>query len=402
MPWKETCAMDQKMKMIGNYLSREYNVTQLSELYEVSRNTIYKWVERYQKDGARGLLDKARAPLNHPNATSLAVARDIVAFKLKHRSWGPRKVVAWLEEHYPDKAWPAVSTAGNILKREGMVKHRRKKHHTPPYTEPFQECQRPNAVWSADYKGQFKTGDGKLCYPLTISDNYSRFLLCCRGLYHPNYEETRTYFEAIFQKYGLPEAVRTDNGAPFASVGLGGLSKLSVWLIKLGIKPERIEPGHPEENGRHERMHRSLKEATAMPPEANLARQQRAFGKFMPEYNNERPHEALEMKTPASCYRPSLRRYPARIPEVQYHGDVIVRQVRHNGEIKWRGDRYYVSQALAGEPVALKHIEAFRWEVRFSCYPLGILDEETGEITPMPPTPPHIDKGGKVLTMCPV
>ncbi len=389
--------MDQKIQMIGDYLSKEYTITQLSEMYEVSRKAIYKWLGRYQVEGTSGLLEQSRAPLSHPNATPLAVAREIVAAKLRHRGWGPKKVVAWLEGHHPEKEWPAISTAGDILRREGLVKSRRKKRRTPPYTEPFNECNRPNAVWSADFKGQFRTGDGKLCYPLTISDNYSRYLLSCRGLNRPTLEETKPWLEKVFQEYGLPEAIRTDNGAPFASVGLGGLSQLSVWFIKLGIKPERIELGHPEQNGRHERMHRSLKEATANPPKGDFEEQQKAFGEFAPEYNGERPHEALGMKTPASLYQPSLRPYPVKIPEIAYHGDFIVRHVRHNGEIRWNGEFIYVSEALAGEPVALKQKDEHLWEIRFSSYPLGVLNELTMKITPI-----LSKEGREVLPMCPV
>ena len=317
--------------MSGDYLRKEYTITQLSEMYEASRKTIYKWLERYQVEGSSGLSERSKAPKSHPNATPLDVAMEIVAAKLRYQRWGPKKVVAWLEGHHPGKRWPAVSTAGGILKREGLVKPRRKKRKTPHYTEPFNECNRSNAVWSADFKGQFRTGDGSLCYPLTISDNYSRYLLLCRGLSHPTYEEAKPWFEKVFKEYGLPEAIRTDNGAPFASVGVGGLSKLSVWFIKLGIKPERIEPGHPEQNGRHERMHRSLKEATAKPPKREIKQQQQALDECVLEYNDERPHEAVDMKPPASRYRRSLRRYPASLPESEYQGDFVVRRVRHNG-----------------------------------------------------------------------
>ena len=397
MPWKETCAMDQKMKMVGDWLSEEYAITQLSELYEVSRKTIYKWIGRYQTEGATGLEERSRAPRGHPNATPLEVAREIVATKLRHDKWGPKKLVAWLERHRPEETWPAASTAGEILKREGLVKPRRRKRRMPPYLEPFNDGQRPNAVWSADFKGQFRTENGRLCYPLTIADNFSRYLLCCRGLSRPTFEETRSWFEEVFKQYGLPEAIRTDNGAPFASLGPGGLSKLSVWFIKLGIRPERIEPGHPEQNGRHERMHRSLKEATAKPPRSDIEEQQKAFDEFALEYNLERPHEALGQKTPASFYRPSLRPYPVKVPKVEYHGDVIVRQVRHNGEIRWKGEMVYLSQALAGELVALKQKGEHLWEIRFSFHPLGVLNELTGKVMPL-----LSKQRREVLPMCPV
>lgn len=389
--------MTQKVKMIGDYLSKDYTITQLSEMYEVSRKTIYKWTGRYREEGPVGLEEKSRAPMNHPNATPLRVAREIVAAKLSHERWGPKKVLAWLDAHQHGERWPAPSTIGEILKREGLVRPRRAKRRTPPYNQPFHEVTRPNAVWSTDFKGQFRTGDGKPCYPLTISDNYGRYLLLCTGLTHPTHEEAKPCFEEAFERYGLPEAIRMDNGAPFASVGLGGLTELSVWFIKLGIRPERIEPGHPEQNGRHERMHRSLKEATADPPKRDIKEQQKAFDEFAQEYNNERPHEALGQKTPASCYRPSLRPYPVKVPKIEYHGDVIMRQVRHNGQIKWWGELIYVSKALAGEPVALKQEGEHLWEVRFSSYPIGILNELTRKITPM-----LKKEGRELLPMCPV
>jgi len=356
---------------------------------------VYKWIGRYHREGPPGLEERTKAPRRHPNATPPEVAREIVAVKLRHERWGPKKILAWLEAHCPGKLWPAASTAGEILNREGLVKPRRKKRRTPPYPEPFSECHRPNAVWSADFKGQFRTEDGRLCYPLTIYDNYSRYILCCRGLSHPTLEETKPWFERVFKEYGLPQTIRTDNGAPFASVGLGGLSRLAVWFIKLGIKPERIEPGHPEKNGRHERMHRSLKEATARPPKGHSKEQQKAFDEFVQEHNSERPHEALGQKTPASFYRPSMRLYPTKVPKVEYHGAVIVRQVRHNGEIRWNGELVYLSEALAGEPVALKQKEEHLWEIRFSSYPLGVLNQLTGRITLLP-----TKQRREVLPMC--
>jgi len=335
----------------------------LSEMYEVSRKTIYKWVRRYESEGPLGLEERSAAPRSHPNATPPGTAREIVATRLRHRKWGPKKVIAWLEEHRPGERWPAVSTAGEILKREGLVLPRRKRRRTPPYTEPFIECNRPDAVWSADFKGQFKTGDGKPCYPLTMTDNKSRYLLCCRGLNRPTFEQTKPWFEWAFKEYGLPEAIRTDNGAPFASVGSGGLTRLSVWFIKLGIRPERIELGHPEQNGRHERMHRSLKESTANPPRGDIKLQQVA----------------------------------AEIPKIEYGHDVIVRKVRHNGEIKWKGKLIYVSEALAGEPIALKRKDEHHWEINFGFYPLGVLNELVGRIIPLPGK-----QRRELLPMCPV
>jgi hypothetical protein len=239
-------------------------------------------------------------------------------------------------------------------------------------------------------------GDGRLCYPLTITDNYSRYLLGCRGLYHPTYENTRPYLERAFREYGLPLAIRSDNGAPFASTGLGGISTLSAWLIKLWVRPERIVSGHPEQNGRHERMHRTLKAETAKPPRANLKDQQRAFDGFRKEYNLERPHEALGQQTPATFYQPSCRIMPDKLAEIEYPSYFTVRQVRHNGEIKWKGEFVYISQALAGEPIGLKQISEREWEVRFSFHLLGILDEQIVKVLPI------ANQFKKVSTMCPV
>jgi putative transposase len=380
MPWKETCAMDQKVQLIGDWLSEEYSVTELSQMYSVSRNTVYKWIGRYASEGVESMEERPRAPRNHPNATPGDIVDRIIKAKLEHQRWGPRKVLAWLEGQQPDKRWPAASTAGEILRKVGLVRARRRKRRTPPYSEPFQSCERPNQVWSADFKGQFRTRDGKQCYPLTVTDNSSRYLLACRGLERPTYKETRPWFEWVFREHGLPEAIRTDNGSPFASVGAGGLSRLSVWFIKLGIKPERIQTGHPEQNGRHEGMHRTMKEETASPPSEDLMEQQRSFDRFKQEYNLHRPHEALGQKPPATVYETSAREYPARVPKVEYDLEMEVRHVRPNGGIKWRGKEVYVSEALVGEPVGLRQQDEHLWEVRFRTHPLGILNELIGKI----------------------
>lgn len=393
MPWKETCPMDQKVQMIGDWLSGEHSIAELGELYRVSRKTVYKWVERYEAMGLPGVEELSRAPISHSNALSEEIVEMIVGAKLAHLKWGPKKVLAWLKARGATELgqvvqrWPVVSTVGDVLKREGLVKTRRRKHSVPAYPGPLAGCKRPNAVWSADFKGQFRTGDGKLCYPLTITDNCSRYLLVCRGLSHPSLEEAKPWFEWAFRKYGLPDAIRTDNGAPFASVGFGALSRLSIWFIKLGIRPERIKPGHPQENGRHERMHETLKGETAKPAQGNMKLQQRAFDKFVGEYNMERPHEALGFQTPGSVYEPSARRYPLRIPRVEYDALDAVRSVRHNGEIKWQGKLVYLSEALAGEQVALRPTDepAPRgWKVLFSFQVLGTLDEATHTVVSLP------------------
>lgn len=380
MPWEQTSAMDQRVKFIADWLTQNCMKTELCRAYGISRPTADKWIKRYQQEGAKALEERQRAPKSHPNQTPEAIREMLIQTKLSHQSWGPKKIVDYWRHREPKRHWPADSTAGEILKRAGLVKRRVLRRRVAPYSEPFKECQAPNQIWSADFKGDFLMGNARRCYPLTISDNFSRYLLVCRALEHPTYEAVRPWFERAFSQYGLPYCIRTDNGAPFASLALGGISELSKWWIQLGIRPERIKPGKPSQNGRHERMHRTLKQDA--PPQPNLPLQQRCFDRFLKQYNKLRSHEALARKTPASVYHASPRRYGSKVPSVRYPSGVVVRQVRHNGEIKWHGHLIYVSQVLAQQPVGLKRIEPNRWEVRFSFHPLGILDERTHKIVP--------------------
>lgn len=382
MPWKETSAVEQRMELVTEWRKKEYTIVELSQIHGVSRKTVYKWLNRYEAAGPDGLKEQSCAPRHHQNATPADIVDMIVKAKLTNQRWGPKKVLARLEREHPDSPWPALSTTSEILRRHGLVRHRHQHHHTPPYTEPFRGCNGPNAVWSADYKGQFRLGNGRLCYPLTISDNYSRFLFGCWALEHPSYQETQPWFEWTFREYGLPYAVRTDNGSPFAAVAVGGLSRLSVWFIKLGIIPERIDVGQPQQNGRHERMHRTLKEATVAPPRDNPAQQQRVFDRFLNEYNNERPHEALGQTTPASVYERSPRNYPTRLPRIEYDAATLVRHIHTNGCMKWKGEHIYVSENLAGEDIGLRRISEHEWDIRFSFHHLGTFDELSGKIKP--------------------
>lgn len=381
MPWKELCAVDQRIELVNDWLKRDYSIIELSKIYGVSRKTIYKWLERFTLKGISGLEEYSRAPLSHPNETPIEIVDMIVKAKLMKQKWGPKKIVARLEYEHPDISWPAISTASEILRRNGLVKHRKKRHHTPPYSEPFKGSKHPNAVWSADYKGQFRLGNGKLCYPLTITDNYSRYLLGCWALARPSYEHTKPWFEWVFREYGLPYAIRTDNGTPFASIALGGLSRLSVWLIKLGIIPERIELGQPQQNGRHERMHRTLKEVAIAPPRYDARQQQRVFDRFVSEYNNERPHEALGQRTPASIYQHSLREYPTKMKPVEYDSSILVRHIHTNGCMKWKGELVYVSENLERELIGLRQVSDTHWEMRFSFHHIGVFDEQKRIIT---------------------
>lgn len=381
MPWKETCAMDEREAFVDAWQDGEFAMTQLCERFGISRPTGYKWVERARAEGRGGLQDRDRAPHSHPNATPPAQVATILALKRRHLHWGPWTLRQWLCRHDAAQTWPAASTIGELLKRYGLVKPRRHRPRTPPHLQPFATVAAANDVWSADFKGQFRLGDGHVCYPLTVSDNHSRFLLCCQGLYHPRGDVTRRYFERTFREYGLPNALRTDNGAPFASIALGGLSALSVWLLKLGVHPERIEPGKPQQNGRHERMHRTLKAATASPPKANLSAQQRAFNAFQREYNEERPHRSLGGgQCPSECHRISRRPYPDRLPDVVYPDQFTQRKVRQQGHIRWQGHEVFVSKTLVGEPVGLKPLDHDRWELYFGPLVLGIVDARTGKV----------------------
>ncbi len=374
--------MDQRVQLIGDWLSDQFTKTDLCEFYGISRPTGDKWIERYQRLGLDGLKALSRAAKHHPNAIDRSLCDRIVQYKLRHQQFGPKKVMDGLRREEPGMAWPADSTAGEILKRAGLVGGRRRRRRVPPHSEPLAHCNGANAVWSADFKGDFALGDGQRCYPLTITDNFSRYLLQCRGLPRPSWAKTQPWFEWAFRRYGLPQAIRTDNGAPFASLAVGGLSRLSAWWIRLGIRPERIEPGRPDQNGRHERMHRTLKEAVVAPPAVTLAAQQQRFNAFVMEYNSERSHEALARRTPSELYTVSTRSYPAKLPPVEYGTDVTVRQVRHNGEIKWKGHLIYLSDILAKEPIGMNPIDEFQWEVRYSFYLLGVLDERNQKINP--------------------
>ena len=278
---------------------------------------------------------------------------------------GPRKLKARLERLRPEVSWPAASTIGSLLDREGLTQPRKKRRKVAPYTQPLATATEPNRVWCADFKGWFRTQDGERIDPLTISDAHSRYLLRCQGVEATDTRRVQAIFEAAFREYGMPEAIRSDNGPPFASRAVAGLSRLAVWWMKLGIVAERIEAGHPEQNGRHERMHRTLAEETASPPAANRRAQQRAFDRFRRVYNEERPHQALRMQTPAMVWAPSSREYPARLQEPEYDSGIQVRRVDCTGHISWKHVSVFLSEVLAGERVGLLPIDERHYEVYF-------------------------------------
>jgi transposase InsO family protein len=400
MSWKETGPMDEKVRFIADVLSGELSFTEACRRRGISRKTGYKLWQRYRGEGHDGLQERSRAPLHHPNAVDAQVLARVLAARRRHPSWGARNLIDWLARQEPQQRWPAPSTVGEILWRHGLIQSRRRRRRSPAYAAPLVQPDRPNALWCADFKGQWRLGDGTLCYPLTVSDSFSRSLLLCRGLPRTHAAAVRPWMERLFRERGLPLAIRTDNGAPFASVGLAGLSQLSAWWVRLGIWPERIAPGHPEQNGRHERLHRTLAAATVKPWAANLAAQQRRFERFCAEYNQERSHEALGRRTPAEVYERSSRPYPRRLPPLEYPSHYEVRHVKHSGEIAWRGQLIYVSQALAGEPVGLHLIEEARWALYYGMLKLGTLDTRVARDARIEPnTPPSSQK---VLPMCPV
>jgi putative transposase len=379
MGWNETCAMEERFKFIEEYKQERDSVAELCRRYGISRKTGYKWLERYEEGGLEGLRDQSRAPQTHPNQIGVDQEARILTARSQHPTWGPVKLRAWLMRQYTAQPWPAPSTIGDILKRHGLTAPRKRKRCATPSPGPLSHAEQPNAVWSADFKGWFRVGDGSRCDPLTISDGFSRYLLRCQGLPQPTDALVRPVCEATFREYGLPDAIRIDNGPPFASTALGGLSSLSVWWIKLGIRVERIPPGQPQQNGRHERMHRTLKQETTQPPAQNLRRQQERFDAFRIEYNQVRPHAALDHRTPAECYHCSSRRFPSRIPDVEYHPDWEVRKVSH-GCIRWWSKEVFVTRALDDEYIGLQPLDDRHLCVWFCSYPLGVLDQKTGRV----------------------
>jgi transposase InsO family protein len=378
--------MDQRVQFIAAVSGNGLAMTEACKLFDVSRKTGYKWLERYKTYGPSGLEDRSRAPKKTPWALDRLMAEVLVEVRRRHPTWGPRKILDWLRIRRPQLDLPAASTVGDLLRRSGLVESRRRRRRIENQGTPLAHVQAPNDGWCADFKGHFRVADGQRCDPLTVTDAYSRFLLCCEGMERPTTAYVWPAFEAIFKEFGLPAAIRTDNGPPFASRALGGLSRLSVRWVKLGIRLERIRPGHPQENGRHERMHRTLKAEAVMPPASDLQDQQCRFDRFREEYNHERPHEALAGWPPGQVYSPSPRPYPSKLPEVEYPGHFEVRMVRTDGTIQWRGGNRYISEALIGEPVGLEEIDADKWLVRFGHMPLAIVDE-TGREPTLIPTP---------------
>ena len=374
--------MDQRVAFIADWLSEEWKLSELAERYGISRKTAYKWIGRYEEDPEHGLAERSRAPKQHGRAMADNVRDAVLAMRRAHPRWGPKKLRAKLVERNSGPAWPSASTIGDLLRREGLSAPGRRRRTIVPLTQPLVAAQDANDVWTADFKGWFRTADGTRCDPLTIVDAYSRFVLCCR-IVPPTEPGVRPWFERTFREYGLPRAMRTDNGPPFATTAAAHLSPLAIWWLKLGIHLDRIYRGHPEQNGRHERFHLTLQEETTTPPAATPSHQQRRFDRMRCEFNTERPHEALRQRPPARLYVASPRPYPARLEEPSYDATHQVRRVRHNGVIKWQGELVFVSTALRGEPIGLAETEHGDWIVRFMHVELGRLARQTHRLIPV-------------------
>jgi len=380
MPWRVQTPMSERRQFVDDYLRGTGSMTVLCASYGISRRVGYKWLTRFLVEGDRALGDQSRRPHTSPWAVAPELATLLLTARRRHPTWGPRKILAYLQPRHPQLPLPAASTVGALFKRHGLVRPKRRRPRPGHPGRPTSPILAPNDVWTADFKGHFALGAGGRCHPLTIVDGYSRYLLACQALRHPTSADSQAVFTRVFQEHGLPDRIRTDNGPPFASTALNRLSTLSVWWMKLGIRPELIEPASPQQNARHERMHRTLKAEATRPPKATLRAQQRRFNTFRLEYNTERPHEALQGQPPAAVYRPSRRVVPARIPGPASPSHYLTRYVSSNGGVRFHRRYVTIAPALIGEHVGFEEVADGHWAVYFYDYLLGHLDERAGHI----------------------
>jgi putative transposase len=382
MAWGEIKVEEERMKFINTYLQGELTMAELCRLHNISRKNGYKWLNRYKNGGVEALTDQSRAPLKQALKTDPEIAREILEVRFNFPSWGPKKVRAWLETNHPEIIWPSTTTIGNLFDINGLTVPRRYRRRVPAKTVPLSHCQQPNDVWCTDFKGWFLTGDGQKCDPLTLTDAASRFILRCLKINKNDIDHVWSVLEAAFREYGLPLFLRNDNGAPFASCGVGRLSGLSIKLIKAGVTPEWIDPGKPQQNGRHERMHLTLKKETATPPELTLDEQAMKFKEFIHYFNFIRPHEAIDQRTPGSLYRLSQREWKGVFKSPEYSSDYIIRKVKDNGSIKLKGFQIYLGRVLGREPVGLQEIECGAFRVHYGPIILGVIDQNKNFILP--------------------
>lgn len=391
MPWKVSEAVDQRIRFVVAHESGLYSMTELCVRFEISRQNGYKWLRRYRSGGIDALADGLRAPKTSPQRMAPALAALLLGAREAHPTWGPRKILPWLRRKHPEMAddLPAASTVGDLFRRQGLVKRRRRRSPRSYLIAGGLQAQAPNEVWTADFKGEFKLAGGPYCYPFTLADAFSRYVLTCRAESGTSLQGAKGGLVEAFRRYGLPRAIRTDNGTPFVSHGLSGLSQLGVWWIKLGIRHQRIPKARPDQNGRHERMHRTLKAEATRPPEDSFDKQQGRFDAFCREFNLERPHEALGHRTPASFYEPSPREYPERIAPPEYPAHYERRKVNANGHFKFRGSTLFIAHPLAGEHLGMVEIDDDLWTICFYDHELGRLNPRSGnfviKVSPMSP-----------------
>lgn len=381
MPWRGMSSMDLRVQFISEYLSGLFSMSELAVQYGISRKTGYKWVERYDAGGAAALQEQSRRPHASPAATPSALADALLAVRHRHPRWGAKKLLATVRRAHPGAAWPHRSTVCDLLRRHGLIASGARRRRVPHGGHALAPLTRPNETWTTDFKGEFRMGDRQYCYPLTLRDGFSRYVLRCDALLSRSGALTRARFERAFAEYGLPDRIRSDNGGPFAGPGLGRLSRLNVWWMRLGIVPERIALGRPDQNGSHEQFHAVLKAETTRPPGPNLRAQQQRFRRFCREYNDDRPHESLGDQPPATVYHPSARSLPPRLPPLEYPGYMEMRRVSSVGHISWRGHPLFLTEVLAGEDVAFEEVDTGVWTVHFASILLGRFHEQTHTIT---------------------
>jgi transposase InsO family protein len=381
MSWKESSVQELRRQFVALYHTGQYTKTRLCALFGISRPTGDLWLARYDPADPEWVLDRSHARHHTPHATPPPIVEAILGVRKAHPTWGPKKIRGHLCDTHPAIPWPAASTMGRLLDAAGLIPPSARQAHPAAWPSPtLTEPSAPNVVWAADLKGWFRLGNRQRCDPLTVTDGATRFLLACDAYIQPTSAELRTTFERLFREYGLPTTIRTDNGSPFATTAVGGVSRVSLWWIKLGIRPERIQPGCPQQNGRHERFHRTLLGDTR--PAADLAAQQAVFDAYRTEYNTVRPHEALDQVPPARRYVPSPRPYPTSVPAVEYPLRMAVRSVRQDGTVKWQGSLVFLSEALAGEHVGWDQLDERLWIVYFAEIPLTVWDAATGKWLP--------------------
>lgn len=391
MPWKQTEPVSQRREFILDFYRSGMSISESCRRFGISRKTGYKILKRHVEHGDAGLADASRAPHSHPNQTPAEIEAAVLRLRREHPTWGSKKLLALLERRAPQEPWPARSTIDAILKRAGLVTPRGKRRPRQPASKPRVEAHAPNDVWSIDYKGWFRVGDGTRCDPLTVQDVHSRASLVCDALIAPKTADVRRSLTQAFRSYGLPLWMLSDGGPPFGSTGLGRLSKLSVWLVRHGVLPVLTEPGRPDQNGRHERFHETLKLETARPPKASIRSQQSAFEAFQEEYNCVRPHEALGMKTPAESYEPSPRDFDEDPPAHSYEDRCEEsRSVRRDGMIQWCGRYVFVGEAYSGEVIGLGREGDGVWRVELGPLWLGNLHERSRTIVPLPQGVTHV------------